>query len=460
MSTATARANRPHDEHFLYGNAYWPDVVENGGLALERGEGIYVFDTSGNRYVEAISGAWHIAFGFSEQRLIDAMSEQMAKLPAYHSFFGRVSETALRLADRLSEIAPMPTGKVFFSNSGSEANETAIKMIWLMNWAQGRPQKRKIISRKKAYHGSTIVAGSLIGKDYIHPFGLPVPEACYADLPHHWRFAEAGESEDAYAGRLAQRLDALIEAEGPETVAAFIADPVMSGAGVIPPPAGYYEKIQAVLAKHEILLISDEVVTGLGRTGQLWGVQTFGGAPDIVTTSKVLSAGYYPIGATLVSERLSAALEEACAKAEEFAHGFTTGGSPIGAAVGLRVIDLLLEDGVFDHMKSVSPRFGEGMRRFENNPFVGEIRQVGLMGGYELLAEKESKAPFAKEHLATEAICRIGLEHGLIMRPLENSVIVAPPFIITEPEIDELFDRLEGVMADFADLAAREGMGA
>lgn len=460
MTNASARANRPHDEHFLYGNAYWPDVAKNGGLALERGEGIYVFDTSGNRYIEAISGAWHIAFGFSEQRLIDAMTEQMNKLPAYHSFFGRVSEKALELADRLSEVAPMPVGKVFFSNSGSEANETAIKMIWLINWAKGRPEKRKIISRKKAYHGSTIVAGSLIGKDYIHPFGLPVPEVRYADLPHHWRYAQAGESEEDYASRLARRLDAQIEAEGPETVAAFIADPVASAAGVIAPPAPYYEKLQAVLARHEVLLISDEVVTGLGRTGEFWGVQSFGGKPDIVTTSKVMSAGYYPIGATMVSEALSAELEGACAKAEEFAHGFTTGGSPIGAAVGLRVIDLLLKDGVFDHMKAVSPGFGDGLQRFTENPFVGEIRQVGLMGAFELVAERETNAPFAKQHLATEAICRIGLEHGLILRPLENSVIFAPPFVITENEIDDLFTRTERVMEDFGKLVAAEGMGA
>ena len=291
----------------------------------------------------------------------------------------------------------MPTGKVFFSNSGSEANESAIKMVWLINWSKGRPEKRKIISRKNAYHGSTALASSLAGRDYIHPFGLPVAEVRYSDMPHYRRYAESGESEEDYASRLAQRLDDLIVAEGPETVAAFIADPAMSAGGVVPPPRTYFEKVEAVLRKHNVAIISDEVVTGLGRTGELWGATTFGYTPDIVTTSKVLSAGYYPIGATLVSESLSADLEVACRKTEEFAHGFTTGGSPVGASVGLRVIDLLLTDGVLEHLRAIIPRFTEGLAKLAADTHVGEVRQIGLMAGVELVADKTTNVPFAAE---------------------------------------------------------------
>ena len=377
------------------------------------------------------------------------MTEQMTRFPAYHAFFGRVAEPALHLAERLAEIAPMPTGKVFFSNSGSESNETAIKMLWLINWSKGRPEKRKIISRQNAYHGSTALAASLTGRDYIHPFGLPVAEVRYAEMPHHWRYAEPGESEEDYASGLAQRLDDLIVAEDPQTVAGFIADPVMSAGGVVPPPRTYFEKVEAVLRKHDVALISDEVVTGLGRTGELWGAATFGFTPDIVTTSKVLSAGYYPIGATLVSEALSADLQAACRKTDEWPHGFTTGGSPVGASVGLRVIDLLLDDGVLEHLRSITPRFVEGLAKLADNPFVGEVRQIGLMAGLELVADKATNAPFEAEQIVAERIGHIGLEHGLILRPMGDSLVLAPPFITTKAELDELFQKLDEVMSRF-----------
>ena len=460
MTTSIAASNRPSEEHFLHSNAHLPTLEATGGLALERGEGVYVFDTDGRRYMEAISGAWHIAFGFSEQRLIDAVSKQMAELPAYHAFFGRVAEPALRLADRLADIAPMATGKVFFSNSGSEANETAIKMLWLINWAKGRAEKRKIISRKNAYHGSTMLASSLAGRDYIHPFGLPVAEVCYTDMPHHWRYAQAGESEENYANRLAARLDQLIIEQGPETVAGFIADPVMSAGGVVPPPPSYFKKIETVLRKHDVAIISDEVVTGLGRTGELWGATTFGFTPDIVTTSKVLSAGYYPIGATLVSTALSNDLDLACRQCGEFSHGFTTGGSPVGAAVGLKVIELLLEEGIFDHLQRMSSCFAAGVASLADNPFVGEVRQVGLMAGLELVADKNTNTPFAPRYEAAEQINKIALEHGLILRPMGDSIVLAPPFIITELELAELFEQLHKVMTDFERVVSKQAMGA
>ena len=458
MSASPDRLNRPSEEHFLHSNAHVPTLEKTGGLPLERGEGVYIFDTDGRRYLEAISGAWHIAFGFSEQRLIDTVNEQMVKFPAYHAFFGRVAEPVLRLADRLSEIAPMPTGKVFFSNSGSESNETAIKMLWLINGAKGKPEKRKIISRRGAYHGSTMLTSSLAGKDYIHAFGLPVPEVRYADLPHHWRDAEPGESEEDYATRLSTQLENLILAEGPETIAGFIADPVMSAGGVVPPPRTYFPKVETVLRRHDIASISDEVVTGLGRTGELWGATTFGFTPDVVTTSKVLSAGYYPIGATLVSERLSADLDSACRAAGEFSHGFTTGGSPVGAAVGSRVIDLILQDGVLAHLRAMIPRFTAGISALVDHPYVGEVRQVGLMAGIQLVADKTTKTYFAPEHLAAEEICRIGLERGLILRPIADSIMLAPPFVITEAELDEMFASLTLVMADFDALVAERDM--
>jgi adenosylmethionine-8-amino-7-oxononanoate aminotransferase len=375
--------------------------------------------------------------------LIEAACEQIRKFPAYHTFFGRVSEPSVALAEKLLEVAPVPMGKVFFTNSGSEANDTVVKMLWMINRGLGRLECRKILSRLNAYHGVTGLTASMTGKDYVGAFGLPLDGFLFADCPHHWRFGEAGETETEFSLRCARNLEAQIEAEGPETIAGFFAEPVMGAGGVIPPSEGYFEAIQPVLKKYGIPLVADEVICGFGRTGQFWGCQTYGIEPDIIVASKCITAGYFPMGAILVSEDIHQKLVSAAEEFEEFPHGFTTGGHPVGCAIALKAIDIILNEGVFDNVVTVSPTFQERLRSFGSHPHIGEARGVGLMGALELVADKEKKSAFPPEQPVAEQIANVALEHGLICRPIGQAIVVAPPFIITKGQIDELFDKLE-----------------
>ena len=282
----------------------------------------------------------------------------------------------------------------------------------------------------------------------------------YAEAPHHWRNAHPGESEEAYSDRLAAELESLIEAEGAETVAGFFAEPVMGAGGAVPPPAGYFPKIQAVLNRHDIPLVADEVVTGLGRTGNLWGAQTYEFTPDIVVTSKALTSGYMPMGAVLLSPEMDRRLRVAAEAYDEFPHGFTTGGSPGAAAVALEAIALITEPGgLLDNVKAVAPTLKAALEGFESHPLVGEVRHVGLLGALEIVADKPGKRPFAPEHEIGERIVQAAYARGLITRPIGDAVIVAPPFSITAEQIGELMDSLGAVLDEIADTATREGMG-
>ncbi|MBT5778445.1 MAG: aminotransferase class III-fold pyridoxal phosphate-dependent enzyme, partial [Rhodospirillaceae bacterium] len=329
--------------YHLHSFTHLESLAEDGPLVLESGDGIYVTDNHGKRYIEGISGLWNIVVGFGEQRIAEAAFAQMKKLPAYHTFFGRTASPVIDLAERLIELAPVAMKRVYFVNSGSEANDTAIKMLWMLNKGAGKPDKRKIISRKSAYHGTTVASCSLNGKPYINCFGLPLKEILYADCPHYWRDGLPGESEEDYAGRLADNLEALIQAEGADTIAGFIAEPVMGAGGALVPPKGYFEKIEAVLRRHDIAIISDEVVCGFGRTGSMWGCETYNFRPDIICTSKCLTAGYFPMGAVLMSPEIDAQLMQAAEALGEFPHGFTTAGHPVGAAIALKTLELISE---------------------------------------------------------------------------------------------------------------------
>ena len=446
--------------HHLHSFTHLPSLERDGPLVLERGEGIYVHDTHGKRYLESVSGLWNVVAGFSEPRLVQACHEAMARMPAYHTFFGRTALPPVVLAEKLVEIAPMDVARVYFVNSGSEANDTTIKMLWMMARGAGEPERRKLISRYMAYHGTTVASCSLNGKPYINAFGLPLPEVVYAEAPHYWRNAHPGESEEAYVDRLAADLESLIEAEGPETIAGFFAEPVMGAGGAVPPPAGYFPKVQAILNRHGIPMVADEVVTGLGRTGNLWGAQTYEFTPDIVVTSKALTSGYYPMGAVLLSEEMDRRLRVAAEAYDEFPHGFTTGGSPGAAAVALEAIALITEPGgLLDNVKAVAPTLKAELEGFESHPLVGEVRHVGLLGALEIVADKPGKRPFAPEHEIGERIVQAAYARGLITRPIGDAVIVAPPFSITAAQIGELMASLRAVLDEIADTATREGMG-
>jgi 4-aminobutyrate--pyruvate transaminase len=419
--------------------------AHTGPTLITRGEGIYVYDEQGRKHIEGLAGLWCASFGFGEQALVDAAVEQMRKLPFYHSFAGRGHLPAIDLAEKLKSVAPGTFSKVFFANSGSEANDTMVKFVWYYNNAIGRPHKKKIISRLKGYHGVTVAAGSMTGLPYAQAdFDLPLPQMKHTSTPHYWRYAKSGESEEEFSSRLAKHLEDLILAEGPDTVAAFIAEPVMGAGGVLVPPQGYFPKVQAVLRKYDVLMVADEVICGFGRTGNWWGSQTFDVEPDIVTCAKALSSAYLPISAVLIKEPMFQAFQKNSEKLGVFGHGFTYTAHPACAAVALRTLQLMEERRLVEHAREVSPRFLKRLHAFADHPLVGETRGVGLMGAVELCADKQAKRPFEPAQKMGLKLSEFLTEQALVVRPLPgDSMGFCPPLIITEAEIDEMFDRFE-----------------
>uniref|UniRef100_A0A453CR38 4-aminobutyrate--pyruvate transaminase n=1 Tax=Aegilops tauschii subsp. strangulata TaxID=200361 RepID=A0A453CR38_AEGTS len=344
-------------------------------LVIDRSEGSYVYDINGNKYLDSLAGLWCTALGGSEPRLVKAATDQLNKLPFYHSFWNRTTKPTLDLADDLlSMFTASKMGKAFFTNSGSEANDSHVKLVWYYNNALGRPNKKKFIARSKAYHGSTLISASLTGLPALHQkFDLPAPFVLHTDCPHYWRFHLPGETEEEFATRLAKNLEDLILKEGPETIAAFIAEPVMGAGGVIPPPKTYFDKVQAVVKKYDILFIVDEVITAFGRLGTMFGSDMYNIKPDLVTLAKALSSAYVPIGATLVSPEIAAVVDSQSNKLGSFAHGFTYSGHPVACAVAIEALKIYRERNIPDHVKQIAPRFQEGLKAFAGSPIVGEV---------------------------------------------------------------------------------------
>ncbi|MBI4966715.1 MAG: aspartate aminotransferase family protein [Rhodospirillales bacterium] len=416
---------------------------EKGPLVIVRGEGVRVFDESGQAYIEGMAGLWCASLGFGETRLAEAAKRQMERLPFAHLFNHKSHGPGIELAEKLLALAPVPMSKVFFANSGSEANDTAIKLAWYVNNALGRPQKKKIISRTKGYHGVTIATASLTHlPNNQRDFDLPLPGFLAAACPHHYRFGRPGESEEDFATRLAEELDRQIEAEGPETVAAFIAEPVMGAGGVIVPPAGYFEKIQAVLKKHDVLFIADEIICGFFRTGNRFGSQTFQLVPDMMTLAKALSSGYAPISALLINERIFQALVAQSAKIGTFGHGFTYSAHPLSAAIALETLAIYEERDLLGHVRQVGPVLQAGLRRFANHPMVGEVRGIGLIGAIELVADKTSRANFDPKLGVGAQVVAAAERHGVILRAMAGDAIAfSPPLVISKGEIEEMLER-------------------
>jgi 4-aminobutyrate--pyruvate transaminase len=349
--------------------------------------------------------------------------------------------------------------KVFFNNSGSEANDSAVKMVWYFNNARGRHRKKKIIARMKGYHGVTVASASLTGLPNNHrDFDLPIAQIRHADCPHHYRFARPGESEEEFATRLADSLEAQILREDPETVAAFIAEPVMGAGGVIVPPRTYFEKIQKVLKKYEVLLIADEVICGFGRTGNMFGSESYGLKPDIMTVAKALSSAYLPISATIINDELYQAFVAQSEKIGVFAHGFTYSAHPVACAVALETLKIYEERDILGHVRKVGPQLQEGLRRFASHPLVGEIRGVGLLAGVELVKDQASKAPFDPKQGVGAIFAARAQEHGLIVRAMVDSVALCPPLIITGDEVEEMLRRFGRALEDTAAAVARAGL--
>ncbi len=433
---------------------------EVGPLVIERGKGVYVYDTEGREYIEGMAGLWCTALGYGNEELIEAASTQMRKLSFAHLFTGRSHDPAIELAEKLKEIAPVPISKVFFCNSGSEANDTQVKLVWYLNNARGQPQKKKIISRVKAYHGVTVAAASLTGIAGNHrDFDVPLPGFLHAGCPHHYRFAQDGESEEEFATRLADELDALIVREGPETVAAFIAEPVMGAGGVIVPPRTYFQKINLVCAKHDLFVISDEVICGFGRLGTMFGCQQLGFKPQAISVAKALSSAYLPIAAVMIPELMYEALLAESKKIGQFGHGFTYGGHPVSAAVALKAIEIYARERIVENTAKRAPLFQARLKALGQHPLVGEARGLGLIGGLELVADKASKRSFAPQHAVGARAVRFAEEQGLIVRTVAGDVLtLCPPLVISAVQIEELFGRLGRALDKTLDWVTREGL--
>ncbi|MDE2333755.1 MAG: aspartate aminotransferase family protein, partial [Rhodospirillales bacterium] len=419
--------------------------LDAGPMVISRGEGVRVWDEAGKAYIESVAGLWCASLGFSNERLAQAATKQLRTLPFYHAFTAKAHLPMIDLAEMLIERAPVPMSKVFFANSGSEANDSAIKMVWYFNNAVGRPQKKKIIGRVKGYHGITLAAASLTGLPANHrSFDVPLQGFIHTECPHHYHGAKPGESEEAYATRLADELEKLILAEGPDTVAAMWAEPVLGAGGVIVPPATYYEKIQAVLRKYDVLFVADEVICGFWRTGNYWGSQTLGLQPDILTCAKALSSSYLPISAVMVNERVFQGLADESHKIGTFGHGFTYSGHPVPAAVAIETLKIYDEMNIGEHVRAVGAHFQKELRRrFADHPLVGEVRGIGLIGAIELVADKEKRQNFEPGARIGGRLTKLVEEHGVIGRTVPGDILCfSPPLIITVAEVDEMLDRV------------------
>jgi 4-aminobutyrate--pyruvate transaminase len=428
-------------------------------LVIERGKGIHVYDTQGKPYIEGMSGLWCTGLGYGDEELIEAATEQLRTLSYSHLFGAKGMEPAIELAEKLKEIAPVPISKVFFTSSGSEANDTQVKLAWYMNNAMGRPNKKKIISRMKAYHGVTIMSASLTGLPYNHMgWDLPIDRVLHTDCPHYYRFGKDGESEAEFTARIVGSLRDLIEREGPDTIAAMIAEPVMGAGGVIVPPQGYYAAIQEVLDEHDIIMIDDEVINGFGRTGNWWGCQTTGMTPTTISAAKQLTSAYAPLGAVMVPEDVYQAYVDHSRQIGTFGHGFTYGGHPLGCAVGVKTIEIYQKRDIVGKVRGLAPLFERRLKTVAEHPLIGEVRYSGLVGGAELVADKATKRSFDGKKGVGPQMAKFLENHGVILRAIGDTIAFCPPMIITEAELNELFDRFELALADTEAWVDKEGL--
>lgn len=433
---------------------------KTGPLILDRGEGIRVWDTDGNDYIEGMAGLWCTALGYSEQELIDAATEQMGQLPFTHVFSGKTHEKAAELAERIKAIAPHDASKVLFCGSGSEANDQQIKLVWYYNNARGKPEKKKIISRIRGYHGVTVASASLTGLPANHAdFDLPLDGILHADCPHYYRYAEPGETEDEFTTRLANNLDEMIQREGPDTIAAFIAEPIMGAGGVVIPPEDYFAKIHAVLDKYDIYVIADEVICGFGRTGNMFGSETFGLKPDSISVAKALSSAYVPIGAVTVGDDMYEAMLEQSKKIGTFGHGFTYTAHPLAAAVACKTLEIYEKRNIVERVRGLSPTFEKRVAALADHPLVGNSRAKGLIGAVELVADKATKRAFDASQGVGVAAMNNAQKHGLIVRAMGGDIVAfCPPLIIDESQINEMFDKFEKGLDDTEAWVVQEGL--
>ncbi|MGI3163429.1 aspartate aminotransferase family protein [Pseudooceanicola sp. 200-1SW] len=433
---------------------------EQGPMVIARGEGIRVFDDKGKEYIEGMAGLWSVAVGFSEPRLKEAAMRQMEQLPYYHTFAHKAHEPSIRLAEKLAEMTPGDLNHCFFTNSGSEANDTVVKMVWFLNNALGRPGKKKFLARNKGYHGITVASGSLTGLPANHgDFDLPAIPVTHLTTPHHWRFANEGEDEAAFCARLLKELEDTIAAEGADTIAAFIGEPVMGAGGVMVPPEGYWEGVAAICKANDILLVADEVICGFGRCGTTFACEKYGFQPDILVLSKQISSSYMPLAAIMVSDAVYNAIADNTAKLGTFGHGFTGSGHPVATAVGLENLKIIEERGLVANAAALEEAFQGGLRAaFADHPLVGEVRGTGLIAGIELVAAKTAASAFDPKKKVGAKCADFAAEEGLISRSVGDTMALCPPLIVTEADVAEIIARMGRALDRTLEWCQAEGL--
>ena len=449
-------------QSFLHPFTALADHMESGVRVMTEGQGVWLKDLDGQRYLDAAAGLWCVNIGYGRDAVAEAIYRQAKRLPFFHSFGSMGNEPSIRLADRLIRLAPDGMSKVFFGNSGSDANDTNVKLVWYYNTLRGQPDKVKIISRRLAYHGVTVAAGSLTGLTMVHKaFHLPIPEVRHMSPPDLYRGKPEGMSERDYSKVLADELDELIEREGPDTVGAFIAEPVMGTGGVLVPPEGYFEEIQAVLDKHDVLMIADEVICGFGRLGAWFGSDRYHIRPDLMTIAKGLTSGYLPMSASLIHERIWQVIFEHARAIGPFGHGFTYTGHPVCAAAAMANLDIIEGEDLVGNARRVGGYLQRRMREtLGDHPLVGDIRGEGLMMGVELVADKASKRPFDLAQRVGPRVMQLCLADGLITRglPQGNTMAFSPPLVIKEDEVDVIVERFKRALDRAMDQFRAEGI--
>ena len=419
------------------------DLKAEGPTVMVSGSGIRVRDVNGKEYLDGMAGLWCVNLGYGRKEISDAIARQSERLSFFHTFNGMSSDVVAECAEALLARAPVPMSRVFFGASGSDANETQLKLIWVYNNLRGKPEKKKVIARWNAYHGSGVATASLTGLPGMHNlFDLPKGPILHVSAPYYYRNAPDGMSERDFSRQLAKELEDLIEREGGDTIAAFFAEAVMGAGGLIPPPEGYFEEITPILKKHDILFVADEVVSGFGRLGTYWGSQTYGYEPDLITSAKGVTSGYFPMSAVLISPKVWDVLEANADKVGVFGHGYTYSAHPVGAAAALTVLKLIDELKVVENVADVGSYMLQALRdRLGQHPHVGDIRGKGLMLGIELMKDRETKEIFPMADRTGRQVLKASAERGLITRALGDTLVFAPPLILKRVEADEIVDK-------------------
>lgn len=430
-------------------------------LNIVRGEGVYIYDDKGNQYLEGLAGLWCSALGYGNAELIDAITRQLQTLSYSHMFGGRTHQVGMELANKLAAMLPVADAKIFLANSGSEANDSHIKMLHYYFNVVGKPEKKKIIALERSYHGVTMASAALTGLPANHThFDIPVDALgiLRADAPHYFRGRLSGETEAEFTARVIANLEQLILCEGPDTIAAYIAEPVTGASGVIVAPQNYFAEVQRLLKKYDILFWADEVICGFGRTGNDFGSTTMAIQPQLMTLAKQLSSAYIPISAAVIPGTMYEAMIEPSAQVGVFGHGYTYSGHPVACAAALKTLEIFERDHLFEHAARVGQYMQERLREFQNHPLVGEVRGKGLIAAVELVKNKVTGEGFADGKLGAFAV-QACLQNGLSLRAVAgNSIAFCPPLIVTSAQIDEMLDKFTRAMDSSLAYAQLEDM--